>query len=141
MNRLSHNFKRFSQKIGVKFLRTMDLDNHKNVKSQFENESISICHKLINDPESTLIMSPISGKRYIENKNHHIHITVEQNLLTITNHLYSYHVDIFGKAYSRIQKMFDSELNKRCNSYEEEIYSNIKHSLTNIYKNLNHELV
>jgi hypothetical protein len=141
MNKLNHNLKRFSQKIGVKFLRVIDLDGTKNVKSQFENESISICHKLIRDPQSTLIMSPLSGKRYIESKNHHIHITIEQNLLTITNHQYSYHVDIFGKAYSRIQKIFDSELNNRCNEYENEIYSNIKHSLTNIYKNINHEFV
>ena len=137
----SHYLKRFTQKIGIKILRKLDIDSHSEVHSRFEVESFSICKTFISDPDSVLIMSPISGKRYIESKKKQVYVTIEPNKLTVTNHKYSYDVDIFGKAYTRIQRLFDTELNNRCNKYEADIYANIKHSLTDIYKNLNNESI
>jgi hypothetical protein len=86
-------------------------------------------------------MSPVSGKRYIESKSKNLFVTIETTKLTITNHSYSYDVEIQGKAYSRIQRLFDAELNSRCIDYENNISSNIKHSLTTIYKSLTNEHV
>ena len=83
-------------------------------------------------------MSPISGKRYIKSEDDQIFIIIEQNQITIVNHNYSYNIDIWGSALTRISNMFDIEVEKRRDAMESEIRSNVKHSLSNIYKNLTH---
>ena len=87
--------------------------------------------------ESTvLLISPISGKRYIKSDDKNIFIIIEHSLMTIVNHSYSYTVDIYGKPFLRLAKLFDQEVEKRRQEMEQEIRSNVKHSLSNIYENL-----
>jgi hypothetical protein len=139
--KVNHSFKRFSQRIGIKIIRFFASTDHDGNHSKFESESFQICKALISDKDTVLIMSPVSGKRYIESKSKNLFVTIETTKLTITNHSYSYDVEIQGKAYSRIQRLFDAELNSRCIDYENNISSNIKHSLTTIYKSLTNEHV
>jgi hypothetical protein len=46
-----------------------------------------------------------------------------------------------GKSHERLIRMFDMEVEIRRNIMESEIRSNIKHSLSNIYKNLVNEQI
>jgi hypothetical protein len=46
-----------------------------------------------------------------------------------------------GKSHERLIRMFDMEVEARRSVMEAEIRSNIKHSLTNIYKNLVNEQI
>jgi hypothetical protein len=62
--------------------------------------------------------------------------------LTVVNHQYSYNISLQGSnVYKRICNIFDNEVEKRRELMEKEIYSNVKHSLSTIVKNLSHEQI
>ncbi len=58
-----HNLKRIAQKFGIKFSRLMNpMDNGR--MTQSEREASAIFRKLLKEPESELLTSPLSGKYY-----------------------------------------------------------------------------
>lgn len=135
---MKHRAKRILQFIAIKWLRFFETREDRE-PSAYEKECFSVCKALIDQEDSVLLMSPISGKRYIKSEDDQIFIIIEQNQITIVNHNYSYNIDIWGSALNRISNMFDIEVEKRRDAMETEIRSNVKHSLSNIYKNLTHE--
>ena len=134
-----HPIKRFVQKVAIKVIKATDPSKMSKPHSDYETESVAIYRKLISKPDTTLLISPISGKRYIKSDDNQLFIIVELNQLTIVNHAYSYNIDIEGKAHERIARLFDAEVERRREIMEDEIRSNVKHSLSNIYKNLINE--
>jgi len=122
MKVMNHRFKRFTQKVAIGLLRMVD-------PSKSARKT------------STLLMSPISGKRYIRSKDNQIHVIIDGHLVTIVNHSYSYVIPMEGKSHERLIRMFDMEVEARRNVMETEIRANIKHSLSNIYQNLLNEQV
>jgi len=139
-NKFIHFLNRAAQKIAIKLIKMGDpnrvsMSHHTN----YENECVSICRKLISKDETVLLMSPLSGKRYIKYDDGQIFIIIQQMEMTLVNHSYSYTIDIQGKAFSRISKLFDNEIERRRQLMEDEIQSNVKHSLKTIYKNLINE--
>jgi hypothetical protein len=138
---ITHKFKRFTQKIAIGMFRMMDPSKYQTPKNEYEIEALAICKRLAGTEGSTLLMSPISGKRYIRSKDNQIHVIIEGHLVTIVNHSYSYVIPMEGKSHERLIRMFDMEVEARRSVMEAEIRSNIKHSLTNIYKNLVNEQI
>lgn len=141
-NNFLHFLNRISQKVAIKAIRMSDPDKAvSSVRKEYESECISICRKLIPKEETVLLMSPISGKRYIKYDDGQIFIIIQHNQLTLVNHQYSYTIDIQGKPFERISKMFDNEIERRRQIMEDEIRSNVKHSLKTIYNNLHNEQI
>ena len=138
---MKHRFKRFTQRIAIKILRMADLSKYQAPKNEYEVETLAICKRLSARKTSTLLMSPISGKRYIRSKDNQIHVIIDGHLITIVNHSYSYVIPMEGKSHERLIRMFDMEVEARRNVMEGEIRANIKHSLSNIYQNLLNEQV
>jgi hypothetical protein len=138
---MKHRFKRFTQRIAIKILRMADLSKYQAPKNEYEVETLAICKRLSARKTSTLLMSPISGKRYIRSKDNQIHVIIDGHLITIVNHSYSYVIPMEGKSHERLIRMFDMEVEARRNVMESEIRANIKHSLSNIYENLVNEQV
>ena len=136
-----HKFKRFTQKIAIGLFRMTDPSKYEAPKNEYEMETLAICRRLASRKSSTLLMSPISGKRYIRSKDNQIHVIIEGHLVTIVNHSYSYVIPMEGKSHDRLIRMFDMEVESRRNVMEAEIRANIKHSLSNIYQNLINEQV
>jgi hypothetical protein len=136
-----HTLKRFAQKTAIKAIRLADIEKQTRVHSEYETEAFGICKKLIDKRTTTLLISPISGKRYIKSDDNQLFIIIENNRMTIVNHQYSYNINIEGKAYYRIIKAFDTEVEQRRELMEKEIRSNVKHSLSNIYEKLTNEKV
>ena len=136
-----HNFKRFSQKTAIGLLRMLDPSKYEGPKNEYSQEALAICRKLMSKPSSTLLLSPISGKRYIKSDDNQIHVIIDGHLINIVNHSYSYVIPVEGKQHERLIRMFDMEVEARRNIMETEIRSNIKHSLSNIYSNLLNEQV
>lgn len=134
-----HKLNRFFQRTALKTMRMFDPNNSNKQTSDYEMESFGICKRLISNPHTILLISPISGKRYIKSDDNHLFIIIEGHQLTIVNHQYSYNINIQGKSYERIAQIFDAEVEHRREEMETEIRSNVKHSLSNIYKNLVHE--
>ena len=136
-----HKFKRFTQKVAIGLFRMTDPSKYEAPKNEYEIETLAICKRLASRKTSVLLLSPISGKRYIRSKDNEIHVIIEGHLVTIVNHSYSYVIPMEGKSHDRLIRMFDMEVESRRNVMEAEIRANIKHSLSNIYQNLINEQV
>ena len=91
-----HKFKRYIQRTAIKTIRLMNpgIDKH---ASDYDHEAFSISKRLISKRETTLLISPISGKRYIKSDDNQLFIIIESHQMTIVNHQYSYNIDIAGK--------------------------------------------
>lgn len=138
---MNHKIRRWMQSIAVKSMRLMASKIAEQEHSEYEKECIAIVKALILQEDSVLLMSPISNKRFIKSDDSQLFIIIENHMITIVNHNYSYNIDVWGKAMQRIISMFDVEVEKRRTAMEMEIRSNVKHSLSNIYKTLMHEKV
>ena len=136
-----HKFKRFTQRVGISLFRLIDPSKYQAPKNEYEVEALAICKRLASRESSTLLMSPISGKRYIRSKDNQIHVIIEGHLITIVNHSYSYVIPVEGKSHERLIRMFDMEVEGRRSVMEAEIRANIKHSLSNIYQKLINEQI
>jgi len=134
------NFNRFftkkGQRLYIKLKKIFDTETKK--MSQNERLALSICRKLILNSESVLMIAPLSHRKYIRNEDERIFIIIEtiSNKIMIVNHTYSYTISCESKNFSKLVHFFDVQLEKRKMDLEDEITSNIKHSLENINKRI-----
>lgn len=135
-----HKFKRLSQLLAVKMYRSLNTSENSQ-STDFECETLAICRSLIKRADSELLISPLSGKRFIKNANSQIYFIIQDGMVDIINHTYSYNVKITSKAYQRLVKTFDMEVESRRQFMEDEIRSNVKHSLKSIFKTLSNEKI
>ena len=82
------------------------------------------------------MIAPVSNKRYIENKDMDIFITLDEGTVDLTNHIYHYNVKLTNRDWERITYVFDLEAEKRRLEYEEKINSQIKNSLHDVLKRI-----
>lgn len=102
-----------------------------------EKISVEICKKLILDPESELTFAPISGKRFIKNESKNMFVVIEHHTINLINHVYSYSIYLSSQTdYKEIIQSFDGILENKRQSLEDEIRSNIQHSLQTILNKL-----
>lgn len=135
---ITHKFVRLFQRLTLKLYKLGNQTDEPK-KGEFEYECMVICKTLINKEDTELLMSPISKKRYIHSNDKQVFIIIEYRQITIVNHNYSYTIDMTIKSFDRLSHMFDNEVERRRQLMEEEIRSNVKHSLTNIYNNILNE--
>lgn len=134
--------KRLFQKVAIHFIKVLDPSRSSNRRvGEYETEVVSICRKLIGKDDTILLISPITNKRYIRSEDEQLFIIIDDIEFTIVNHTYSYNIKLEPKAAKRISTIFDNEVEKRRIKMENEIRSNVKHSLSNIYKSLVDEQV
>ena len=112
------------------------MDYERGGRTKYELECLSICKKLIDKTDSQLLMTPLSNKKYIHNPANSIFITIEGNTVNVINHKYSYTVVVQDKSKEEIINHFNEVLENQRLKMEEEITSNIKHSLKNILHTL-----
>jgi predicted DNA-binding helix-hairpin-helix protein len=137
---MDNKFRHLIKKVGIKAMRMMDPEKMPDGQDNaFVTETFSICKRLISKEDSILLISPISGKRYINSADKQLYIIIEPRMATIVNHSYSYNIQLTSNSYSKIVRIFDAEVESRREIMETEIKSNVKHSLSEIYKNLVNE--
>jgi hypothetical protein len=124
-----HKFRRFIQKQSLRVFRLLQTDYDKSV---YERDSIAICKRLINQNESTLLLTPRSGKRYIKSEKSDIFIILDSHRVKIINHVYAYDVYITDQPWNHLIDYFDTEVEKRRDEFERQITSNIQSSLQKI---------
>lgn len=105
--------------------------------TQEEQYSVDICLRLIKLQSSKLTYAPISHKRFIKNDDLDMFIVIGSNTVNLINHVYSYSVYIENSdLYLSILRSFDEVLEDRRQELENEIRSNIQHSLKNILQKI-----
>jgi hypothetical protein len=131
MKNLEHKFRRFIQKQTLQLFRYLSTEQEKSV---YERDCIAVCKKFINQPDSVMLLTPISGKRYIRSEKNEIFIILDSHRVKIINHVYAYDVHMKDKSWNQIISLFDNEVEKRREEFEQQITSNIKSSLQKIIK-------
>lgn len=134
MKSISHKFRRWLQSYVIFVIKSIDYGREK--QSEYELDCLKICKKMILRSDSTLLLTPLSNKRYIKNDILGIFITIEGNLVKVINHKYSYVVPMSDRAIKEVTDVFNSTVEKQRKKMEDEISSNIKHSLRDISVNL-----
>ena len=134
MKSISHKFRRWLQSYVIYVIKAIDYGREK--QSEYELDCLKICKKLILRSDSTLLLTPLSNKKYIKNDSMGIFITIEGNLIKVINHKYSYVVPMSDKSIKDVTDVFNSTVEKQRKKMEDEISSNIKHSLRDISVNL-----
>jgi len=101
------------------------------------NTSTQIALKLLDYEDTEVIYAPISNKRFIINDGKSMSITIENRVVHIINHIYSYSIYIDdNECYRNIISKFDLVSEKKKAILEEKISNNIKHSLNKILEGL-----
>lgn len=130
-----HMLKRRLQKIKIWINGMLDPDQSKNIKlDETQKKAISICLKMINDPDSELLITTSSDKRYIKNGGYFV--VIRQEGIQVVNHVYGYDVRLYGRKFTNIKKLFDQRLDEDRLAMEREITENIEHSLTIVLNKL-----
>ena len=132
---LYHKFRRLMQRNYIWVTRVVTPSNVET--SPYENDAIRITQKLINDKDSTMLISPLSGKKYIKNDKFGMYVILHSSSVQIINHKYSYVVFVSDKKYDKIVNEFNIEVENRRQVFEKEILGNIQHSMKSIIKTLN----
>ena len=102
-----------------------------------EKYCVQICLKLLENSSSKLTFAPVSSTRFIVNEDKGMAITIENRVVHIINHVYSYSIYMENnECYSKILKKFDDISEKKKNELEVKLTNNIKHSLKKILEGL-----
>ena len=71
-----------------------------------------------------MLLTPITGKRYIRSENSQIFIILESHRVKIINHVYAYDVLMNDRSWNQLIKLFDNEVQKRREDFEKQITKN-----------------
>jgi hypothetical protein len=70
----------------------------------------SIFRRALRDRSVELILMPVANKRMVKIEKKGLYIVLQHSLLEITNHKYSYHLEINFDMYTKLSRMFDQKL-------------------------------
>ena len=99
--------------------------------------STNIVLKVLDQDDTDLVFAPVSNKRFIINERKDMAITIENRVVHIINHVYSYSIYMENdECYSKVLRKFDEISEKKKIELEDKLTNNIKHSLTKILEGL-----
>jgi hypothetical protein len=102
-----------------------------------EKFCLEITKKLILKDNSVLTLAPLSQKRFIKNDELQMFIMIENRVINIINHIYSYTLVIEDvDAYQEVINQFDDKLDSIRISLETEFRTNVQSSLKNILESI-----
>ena len=130
-----HYIKRLSQKLYITWKRSLD-PNRIPKKDPQQTSILLICKKIITNKDSTLLIAPISGKRYIKYEKGNLFIILSKEQIEIINHVYSYIIPMNSIILHKIEKIFDNRLEEIRLDMEMEIKNNIQKSLSQLLRDL-----
>jgi hypothetical protein len=130
-----HYIKRLFQKLYITWKRSLD-PNRIPKKDPQQTSILLICKKIITNKDSTLLIAPISGKRYIKYEKGNLFIILSKEQIEIINHVYSYTIPMNSIILHKIEKIFDNRLEEIRLDMEMEIKNNIQKSLSQLLRDL-----
>lgn len=132
---LKHRVKRIKQKFYIWYKGIFN-PAYKGIANHQQTSVYLICKKLVERADSVLLMSPLSGKRYIKLNKEEIFVIIDSHSVQIINHVYSYTIPMEGRILNKTLDLFDNTLEARRSKMEIDITSNIQKSLNQIKHDL-----
>jgi hypothetical protein len=129
-------FRRLKLRFYIWLKKGRTLPTYEEEVTTYEKTCFMICLKVIKHPSTKFMIAPMSSKRYMENKELDIFITMDYTRIDLTNHVYHYSVKLSNRDWERVTQIFDIETEKRRLSYEDTVNSQIKNSLHNVLKRI-----
>lgn len=136
INRLRKYFRRLHVKwiLNTKYRYMKPKDD---VLTDNEKTCLSICRGLIRHEDSKFLIAPLSGKRYIKNTTLDLFVILDERRVSLTNHIYHYDVKLPEREWDRLESMYDNKTEKIRIDLENQIKSQINHSLSTILDKVN----
>ena len=78
----------------------------------------SIFRIAVKDPSSKLLYSPVERKRIIKLEDKGMFIVLSSYVIEITNHNFSYHLELGHEVMAKLHKMFDAKLKELVDNEE-----------------------
>lgn len=128
---ISHNIKRAKQKTYIKYKKMFDPSFRTEANAQ-QTSAYLICKRLIEKEGTSLLMAPLSGKRYIKQDDGDLFIIIDSDSIQIINHVYSYTIPMSGHTLIKTMDVFDNKLETERTQLEFDVKSNIQKSLNQI---------
>ena len=136
IKKAKQKLKRIIQKFSIWNKRLFNPNVYLSIKlDESQKKAFSICIKMINHPDSELLTSMLSEKRYMKNGDYFVIIGMHD--IKIVNHVYSYDIPLMGSKITNLKRLFDNKIDASRLAMEAEILSNVKHSLEDIKNNIN----
>jgi hypothetical protein len=101
------------------------------------NTAASVFRKALRDRNAELVLMPILNKRIIKIEKKGLFIVLQHSLLEITNHKYSYHLEINYTMYTKLSRLFDQKLEFNHKIEEEMINSQLNGGLKKVLELFN----
>lgn len=108
-----------------------------NKANDTQNTASSIFRKALRNRSAELSIIPTANKRVIKIEREGLYILLQHTLLEITNHKYSYHLEINYNMYLNLSRMFDQKLEYICKIEEEAINNQLNERLKKVLKLIN----
>jgi hypothetical protein len=135
---LSDWIKRFFKRLYIKAQLNLRKAKFGDIEEEVEYRKtcLVICRNLIKRPDTKLLITTISGKRYIRNESLGMFVVLQDRHINIVNHVYNYSVFLSLREWERLMYVYDHENEKRRLDYEDKMKSQIDHSLHKILETL-----
>lgn len=133
VEKTKHSIKRWFTTKKINIIKRLDKTKYIQ-ESSYENTAIHICCSMIRTEGTILLGNMKTQDRYIRSSDYEMYIVVKFGLVEIINHTYHYPVKISEKGYDRICKVFDGHQDADRQAMDDQIRSNITHSLQLIYE-------
>jgi hypothetical protein len=94
--------------------------------------SASIFRLALRDKDAEFILMPIKDKRILKIDKKGMYITLQKTILEITNHQFSYHIEIGFSLYTKLSKSFDKKLDELSGEHEKQITTQMSEGLRKV---------
>jgi len=94
--------------------------------------SASIFRLALRDKDAEFILMPIKDKRILKIDKKGMYITLQKTILEITNHQFSYHIEIGFGLYTKLSKSFDKKLDDLSSEHEKQITTQMSEGLRKV---------
>lgn len=135
---MKHKLKRIIQKLGIILIKKFYHAGREKL-SKTEIEASIVFTKLISDPKTDLLISPISSKYYLRNNDRKLLVVLGNMNISIINHIFGYDVSIPSYLQDRLKSIFNDEVENRRQKMEEDYRNNVRHNLQQVIKSLKDE--
>lgn len=132
---MKHKIKRIIQKIGIFLVKKFHHYGREKL-TKTEKEASIVFTKLLLDPKTDLLISPLSSKYYLKNGDKKLLVVLSNMNISIINHIFGYDVSIPVYMYERLRSIFNDEVGNRRQKMEDEYRNNVIHNLQKVIKSL-----